>query len=152
MRRLHSDANILTHTIRKGWNCRSVSLRQPQPFIIHHSLLLVFDQFLSIAISSEIDTSVVFSVPSEYGKLIDAEVINVRYESGIARDEARFGENTGVDYMLAKIGDIELYAELPAVDPDEDDIEEQEELLMASIKKQAREAGFNTKLLNFGKK
>ena len=66
MRRLHSDANLLTHTIRKGCNCRSVSLRQPQPFLIHHSLLLVFDQFLSIAISSEIDTSVVFSVPSEY--------------------------------------------------------------------------------------
>ena len=57
------------HTyINKKWgcNCRCVSLRQPQPFIIHHSLLLVFDQFLSIAISSEIDTSVVFSVPSEY--------------------------------------------------------------------------------------
>ena len=101
-------------------------------------------------LTNEID-NVVISVPSEYGKLIDAEVINVRYESGIARDEARFGENTGVDYMLAKIGDIELYAELPAVDPDEDDIEEQEELLMASIKKQAREAGINTKLLNFGK-
>ena len=63
---LQPDATILTPTTKMGCNCRSVLLRQPQPFIIHHSLLLVFDQFLSIAISSEIDTSVVFSVPSEY--------------------------------------------------------------------------------------
>ena len=71
---------------------------------------------------------------------LDAEEIKVRFEGG----QSRNGE-TAVDYMIARVGDVELYAEQPAEDDDEPWTEDLEH----EIIRQAREAGIDTRLLAF---
>ena len=91
------------------------------------------------------------TVPAKFAKLIDAEEIKVDYSFGQARNEAKYGENKAVVYMLAKAGDTELYVEVPTDAEDYDDLDDsEEEALMAEIRKQARDAGLDEKLLNFG--
>ena len=102
-------------------------------------------------LTGKIDTTRI-TVPSRFAELVDAKEIKVDYNFGQARDEARFGENSGVIYMMAKIGDEELYTEIPTDAEDYDDIDENdEEEMMAKIRRQAREAGLDEILLNFGK-
>lgn len=75
----------------------------------------------------------------EYDEELKTEVI---YQGG----ESRTISGQAVDYMLATVGDTELYAELPAV---EDDETANYDALKAEILRQADEAGIAASALRF---
>jgi len=70
------------------------------------------------------------------------EKINVEYSGG----ESRKSADMAVGYMLANVGDIELYAEAPTVDGDEDANYDD---LVQEIRDQAREYGVPVESLRF---
>ena len=70
----------------------------------------------------------------------------VEYSSGPARDEARFGEGAGVDYMMVSVDGVELYSEIipePGYETDTYD------LLKDDILDQAAENGIDPEDLEF---
>ena len=90
--------------------------------------------------SGEEMTSVI-NVLRDRAKILNGDPIRVSFEGG----QARNGEYA-VDYMIAKVGDVELYAEQPAEDGEEEPWTED---LEREIKRQAREAGIRVELLEF---
>lgn len=63
-----------------------------------------------------------------------SDILDIIFEGG----ESRSNPQTACDYMIARVRDIELYAELPALD--EDECGNYDELLAAIID-QAKENG-----------
>lgn len=60
--------------------------------------------------------------------------------------ESRYNSGVAVDYMLAQIDDVELYAELEAVEDDED---ANYDALKAEITTQAKDAGIDVNEIEF---
>jgi len=75
-----------------------------------------------------------------FSHLPGTKKVEVSYSGG----ESRIG-NYAVDYMLANVGDIELYAELPAQDDETATYDD----LKADILKQANKAGIGDDMLVF---